>query len=104
MLLIQEEIPRDAKMEKEHSLTIRGETGKEHKITGVNVFSKGPGVYLEVTTPARVEHPEHPPLLIPPGKYRQSRVEVRDMADSLFMPQAHQAIGTTQPVRTTPVD
>lgn len=99
MLLIREEIPKTAKIERDHSFVARGETGNEHKMKRVNVYSTGATTLVEVTVPSELKHPQHPTVTVPIGTYRVARVRDRDVADALFIP-----VQSPITSRTTPVD
>jgi hypothetical protein len=99
VLLIREEIPTDARMEGEHTLVVRGETGNVHRMKLVNVYASGSTRFVEVTKPTELKHNQHPTLIIPPGSYRVARVRDRDAVDSLFVPAQ-----TPGAAMTTPLD
>jgi hypothetical protein len=100
VLFFEEEIPVAVKLQYEHEVVIRSETGNRHVLKCVNVYSSASARYVQVYEPTELKHPQHPTILVRPGSYRIARVRDRDVIDSLFVPRQVGQAAT----RTTPRD
>jgi len=57
-------------------VTIRGETGHAHVLSGVKTYTNWErAVYVVVDEPPTLKHDEHPEIMVPPGVYAITHVQ-----------------------------